>query len=184
MILTRIECEICKNKEENTDETDEIDENLVKEFECNHFDVNMIIHINNKTIEQKLLIECKNCKNENIKVNVNKIEKYKCDACGFGSLSFIYKISSKSEKSFQTPSKEQIIQDDEKKMNLRFFYQGNNYNFVVNENDNLAQHYESIRQKINFSDGKKILYNNIPIDKLKSFKENRIYDGMKLEIEL
>ena len=68
-------------------------------------------------------------------------------------------------------------------MNIKLFYNQKLYNHVVYSNDTLKDHYQKIRDKINFPDGKKILFNNNEVDQFKSFKENKIYNDMRLEIE-
>ena len=184
MILTMLKCENCKKEMQDSDKVDE-NVNIMKEFECKHFDVSMEIDIDKQKLEQhKLIIECKKCKNEATIINPNNLKNYQCDKCHMGSLSFTLRISNENEKPYHTPFEPPIKDEIEAEIiNVRIIYKGNNYIYHVDRNDILDKHYETMRQKVNFPEGKKILFNNIPVDKFKSFKDNKIYDGMKLEIE-
>ena len=181
MILTMLKCEKCDKNKQGIDKVDE-NANIIKEFECNHFDVSLEIDINKQRTE--LIIDCKKCQNEASLINSNNFKNYECDKCHEGSLSFTFITSYENEKLYHTPP-EAPLKDENKAeiINLRIIYQGNNYIYHVDKNDNLDKHYETMRQKINFPEGKRILLNNIEVDKFKSFKDNKIYDGMKLEIE-
>ena len=184
MILTMLMCEKCNKSMQDTDKIDE-DENILKDFECNHFIVSMKIVLDKQKKEQhELIIECKKCENEVTIDNPNNFKNYECEKCHMGSLSFTFRPSYENEKYYITPHEAlNKVEKEAEIINLRIIYQGNNYIYHVDKNDNLDKHYEIIRQKIDFPEGKRILFNNVEVDKFKSFKDNNIYDGMKLEIE-
>ena len=176
MILTSIRC-ICNENYEDSDPID--DANILKNFECNHFKVNGEIEINNKKLENYILmIECNNCNHKVTIKNENNLKNYKCNKCeNFGSLSFKYNIS---QNDYHTP-KEDFEQGN--KINLKFVYEFKNYNIDVNGKDKIEKYYDNIRQKINFPKGKKILLNSEPVDLSKTFEEYNIQNQMTLEIE-
>ena len=184
MFLSSLTCEKCPDFYFQIEKS--LETNIIAKKKCNHFEVFLSANIKGKNIFDncKLILECKNCHNilkETFTVP-EEIFSYNCK-CGYGSLQFYYAISD-NMKIYYTPKGYKSVKNDDKIINLILIYENNNYNYVVHENDLLKDHYQEIRKKINFSDGKKIYMNNNELDQNKTFKENKIYyNNMKLEIE-
>ena len=190
MIFSNIKCKICQNK--NFKFNDEIkDSNIIlQNKECNHFLFFISIKIKKSNFEQYTIgLKCKNCQDMHIQTFKGKLKEayeYKCLNCGFGSISFSYRLSYENEKIYKTPEyihKKSIDNDNnEKKINIHFVYQSKKYNMVFNPNDKLADKYNDIREKINFPYGKKLLFNYNEVDMNKTIEENKIINGMKILI--
>ena len=186
MILSNIKCSQCPDFYFQI--AKEIG-NIMANKECNHYEIyaNINSFENNIFKDYKLGIKCKICKsvfNKEFKARENSYE-YKCENCSkYPSLSFQYEVNDDA-RIFNTPriNYQEIIKKRGDQMNIKLFYNQKLYNHVVYSNDTLKDHYQKIRDKINFPDGKKILFNNNEVDQFKSFKENKIYNDMRLEIE-
>ena len=175
MFLSSLTCEKCPDFYFQIDKT--LETNIIAKKKCNHFEVFLSANIKRKNIFDncKLIIECKNCNYicKQIFIEPERPFKYICK-CGNGVLQFYYAISDNT-KIYFTPKGIQSFNNNDKIINIIFFYEGGKQNYVVHENDKLKDHYQQILKRFNLPDGKKIFMNNIELDQNKTFKENKIY---------
>ena len=193
MIYTDLKCNTC-NEFLLIQERDEIDQNEEKKeesilkgtVECKHFEISLAIFIENKNLkEYQIFISCKNClDNRNEKfIDENKIFTYCCNNCKKGSIYFFYEFTKANNKRYITP--ESPIIDNKEKIKIKFIYNNNKFSIYVSKKNLVKKYYDIIRDKLKFPNGKKILYNNEPINLNKTFEENKIiYNDMELEIDI
>ena len=123
---------------------------------------NKVNKLDNK--DRNIMEEINDNKDGNImdEINDNKDKK------------LIYKTPNKD------PNKEKS--ENEEKINIMLFYGGKKYNHVVDANKSINDYYNEIKEKIKFPDGKKFYKNYNELNLYKSFKENKVNNGMQLEI--
>ena len=202
MFLTLVKCNICPDKEFQYDYKIRDKYSYSYALKCIHFDVPISFYFKKEKFERYVIgFKCNNCQNEKkFKfIDESKKDTYCCEKCKCGSIFYMYEISDNKEINimneisdnnkdkniqYKTPNKDPNKEklENVEKININFFYDNKKYNHVVDANKNIDYYYNEIRDKIKFPDGKKFYKNYIELDHSKTFKENKVNNGMKLEI--
>ena len=176
MFIYQYKCKLCETTINDNFKLE--DYNINWNIECQHFLTYYSVKLKNNKFDKILTIfNCKNCLNcqnssDNIFYKIPNSIKYTCDNCK-NELIFQYM----NEQRYVTPDNE-----DEEKINIRFVYNFDIYNRVVNPKEKIEYYLLQLKNELNFSDKAIILYNNTKLDMSKSFYENHLTDGIKIEI--
>ena len=185
MFLSSLTCQQCPDF--NFQIVKNLENNIIAKKKCEHFEVFLSVNIKRKNIfdDFKMVIQCKNCHTISNGVFTERegTIQFKCK-CGNDFLQLYYCISD-NQKVFFTPKENPngAFNINGKILNLVFIYESKKINYIVQSKDILKDHYEHIRKKVNFPDGKKILMNNNELSLNKTFEENNVkYNNIQLEI--
>ena len=178
MFLYGYKCNSCKSNLEDSLKIDDF--NITWSQECSHFKIYCSIGVNNSRFEKFLIkIKCQNCETEyhNILNEIKKNIKSKCDYCQ-NEITYFYILSDERENYYVTPEK----LPKEEKINIILFYKFVPYSRAVNPKAKINKYYNQFRQDIKFNDKAIFLNNNDIIDLEKTFYENKLKEGDKIEI--
>ena len=169
----------------------------IKSGGCSHYKINFLLINENKEIKYLLSITCNKCKSNQMKELLNKDIKdmqgnfvYNCPICKNGNLTAGFLLSNENVD-FDNEGGN-INQDDDnnnKKINLIFKYEGQNYNVSIETNKLIPEAFYEMCEKTNNKELENLDIQNykkedVILSQFKSIEELNLQNGDIIDIQI